>query len=696
MERDTERRARNRWIAVTCVLLACGLLYVLYPGRGAVSVSDRVGVVGVPIGVLTLVVSSFSVLAARRAAGADDASAARRLSRDVALAEPLTRRLLGGDRVPVELTYTFRRYAHARGASLPLSPAGRLDGLVADYRAIRPRRLVITGQPGAGKSVLARMFVAEATRQRLDGDPVPVLIALGDWEREEPFRDWIVRHLVRDYGTSWRQARNLVDAGLVLPVLDGLDEMDASDVPLAESRAQAALEALTGHQDGLEPAPLVLTCRTDLYDALEARGRPVLDAARSEIDPVGADEAGRFLRLRAGAVYRRTVWDPILRELRDHPRGVLARALSTPWRLVLMATAYEQGNDPRELLTLATEEEVVDTLLGHFIPSAVRAVAGARSRHAPEKVHGWLSTLARALQEPSGRTADLVLPELAHSSGAVWARRMYAALVVVCTFVPALLLLSGWDRDAATWFLLAFLLVNGIAGLWHLRHPRPGGTRLRGRADIALPPWGSPLWRVGIRLAWSGQGRGAMCVGAVLPLLSLWRTFAPERLGGLADPVMGLMLLVCPALFFVMISVYSLGSGPVGPSGWPRTGTFFALVALWPAAIMVFLSRSAGLGPTVDLFVLTTCGSSYLALGGSTAMYACWLLVNCRRLPFRLSRFLEWSREAGLIRVTGAAYQFQQREFRDWLVRHPVPPRQTPTGAPIAPLPARTAATRPT
>lgn len=95
--------------------------------------------------------------------------------------------------------------------------------------------------------------------------------------------------------------------------------------------------------------------------------------------------------------------------------------------------------------------------------------------------------------------------------------------------------------------------------------------------------------------------------------------------------------------------------------------------------VEIFRSRTAGLGA---VYLLTVVGSLYLALCGRMAMYACWLLINCRRLPFRLSRFLEWSRAVGLIRVTGAAYQFRHREFQEWLTRHPVPARPTPTAHP--------------
>ncbi|WP_412537757.1 hypothetical protein R8Z50_17995 [Longispora sp. K20-0274] len=47
-------------------------------------------------------------------------------------------------------------------------------------------------------------------------------------------------------------------------------------------------------------------------------------------------------------------------------------------------------------------------------------------------------------------------------------------------------------------------------------------------------------------------------------------------------------------------------------------------------------------------------------------------------LPLRPARFLEWARQAGLLRTTGAAYQFRHRVFQQWLAeREPAPTRIT-------------------
>ncbi|WP_256986748.1 NACHT domain-containing protein [Streptomyces sp. SS07] len=677
---------RREWVPLTvvaCVLLALCLAYVLAFGEGAETLADRVALVMMVLTVMALVVSL------RRGTGATavehGAALAERLGQTVESAELLSRRVIGGDRVPVRVTFAFRRSAHARSATRPLVPNGTLDGLVADYRAVRPRRLVITGEPGAGKSVLARAFVAEFNRRRTEAEPVPVLLPLGDWGRQELFRDWVVRHLVRDYGITSAHAAQLMDSGLVLPVLDGLDELDEPGVPLPDSRAQQVLDALTGYQSGLEPAPVVLTCRTDLYDVLEASGRPMLDAARVEIDPVEAQEAVRFLAMRQDAIHREGDWRPVLDELRAHPQGVLARSLSTPWRLAAMATAYEQVDNPRELLGARTEQEVTDRMFAHFIPASVRAV-DEEPRYSPERVHAWLHQLALQLESRGGGVNTLVLPELARSPGASWARVLYVvtvgllALVTLWTFLP--------DAPQGSLGRGFVLLVVGIT-VTALLLLRPGRLRLLPYAAMCLPSWRSPLWAVAAKAVLTGRSRWGVLVSSVLPTLVLWRILAPEWLGGMGDWTMALAILPTLMLYAGLVAGHGLDATVIGPSGWLRGGALVALVLLCPAGVLLGLSLRAGLGLDTALPPLVLFGLLYCALSGDTVMYLCWLLIHFRRVPFRLSRFLDWCHAAGLIRITGGVYQFRHREFQEWIARHPAPLTR-PTAPARDPATART------
>ncbi|MFY0514691.1 hypothetical protein ACOMD4_30530 [Streptomyces anulatus] len=388
-----------------------------------------------------------------------------------------------------------------------------------------------------------------------------------------------------------------------------------------------------------------------------------------EIDPVEAHEAVRFLAMRRDAVHREGDWRPVLDELRAHPQGVLARSLSTPWRLVAMATAYEQVDDPGELLTARTEREVTDSVFARFIPASVRAV-DEEARYSPERVHAWLHQLALRLESRGGGANTLVLPELARSPGALWARVLYAVAVGLLTLVTLwALLLDGALGGMAWGFSLLFV---GIAVL-ALLHLRPKGYRLILRSAMWLPPWRSPLWAVASRAALTGRNRWGFLVSSVLPALIMWRTLAPEQLGGMGDWTMALATLPMLALYAGLLAGHVLDAAVIGPTGWLRGGTLVALALLCPTGVLLGLSLRAGLGLGTALLPLVLFGLPYCALSGDTVMYLCWLLVHFRRVPFKLSRFLGWCHAAGLIRITGGVYQFRHREFQEWLARHPVP-----------------------
>jgi hypothetical protein len=68
-------------------------------------------------------------------------------------------------------------------------------------------------------------------------------------------------------------------------------------------------------------------------------------------------------------------------------------------------------------------------------------------------------------------------------------------------------------------------------------------------------------------------------------------------------------------------------------------------------------------------------GVAYAAAVGLTVAQAPWrrylalLLCSRGKLPWRLGAFLDWAYGAGLLRVSGIAYQFRHDELRNWLTR---------------------------
>ncbi|MEU7073702.1 NACHT domain-containing protein [Streptomyces narbonensis] len=595
----------------------------------------------------------------------DEAAAVARLARAVkSIGEPQWLSSLGGDLKAIDVTFAFRPHAGVRAAALPASPAGRLERVVEDYRELRPRRMVITGEPGAGKTVLARKFVMKLIEVRGEDEPVPVLIALADWDAGEPFHDWLVRHLQHDYGLPLASARRIVAARMVLPVLDGLDEMDATGAEPEDSRAAQALDALGGYQDGTDPAPLVLTCRSREYDALEAAGSHILDAARLELAPVTPDQARDFLALRGAR--RPARWQPLLDHIHDRPSGVLARSLSTPWRLTLAAVAYQREGDPAHLLAAVSEREVADRLLARFIGASVANSPKGVSRYTSGQVHRTLRVLALSLG--SGRSAGSDLTPL--DLGRLVPRRAVGAVIVGTMAGAALLhvsVLLRWNEVAGPTRLVtcAGLLLTVVMGL------TAGSLTTSCFRLPGVPKLGSSLWNIGLRRwlrkmpkSWSG---------AYLLVLLVFMTAA--FLGGFPN-ALGLVLALCGGATLIVLAlpiaaVAEIDRMATGPAGGLRA--FVWLGAYFGGGVLMALTAYA---KSQDPLMLTSLGlvlSVGVLMEAALLAYVLYLLLNRRTLPLRLARFLDWSVSAGLMRTSGAVYQFRHREFQEWLVRHPEP-----------------------
>ena len=143
----------------------------------------------------------------------------------------------------------------------------RIDQLTERFLTLRRRRLVILGGPGSGKTTLAVQLLLRLLQVREPADPIPVLLTANSWDTtaHPRLRDWLAFRLGKDYpalrAIDGAMPGELADSGMVLPVIDGLDE-------LAPDYRPALFSTLNDSLAGTDP--LVLTCRTDEYvDAVE-------------------------------------------------------------------------------------------------------------------------------------------------------------------------------------------------------------------------------------------------------------------------------------------------------------------------------------------------------------------------------------------------------------------------------------------
>ncbi|MFI5687631.1 NACHT domain-containing protein [Streptomyces sp. NPDC051636] len=598
------------------------------------------------------------------------------------------------------------------GRPLRLRLRGGSGDIVTAFTRLPRRRLVLLGDPGAGKTVLAILLTLGLLDQRCThGGPVPVLLSLSSWNpRTEHLHAWVTRRLIEDYPALANEdvfgpaaAARLVTGGHILPVLDGLDEMPVG----------LHTEAIDGI-DRVPPAsPVVVTCRSAEYEAAVAAGGMVLStAAVVELEPVGAQEVITFLS--AGRVAGDDRWAPLLARLRERPGGPLAQALSSPLMTALLRTVYtDPAADPAELLDsdrfpdrCAIEghllEAFIPAVYSHRLPSpGADGLDAAPLRYPAESARRWLTFLAGHLQQH--RTHDLAWWHLHRTFPLVGRRAVGLLLGLVSGLVAGLGVGVGVGLEVG----LAAGVAGGFgAGLVAVppSHPLNASFRLR-RGLTSLGRRFVPGLAVGLTM-----GAGALLAfGAVVRMgatlgggletavkvvcvtgLSAGFTFGAMMwlntpADALSSPGSRSVLRSDGLVTAIRIVVETLGSGLLAGLATGRYGFSIAVGFTWALA--------AGLGGGLALGLAGRwAGRFQTGLVGSAwswfLLTRVWLALR-GRLPWRLMRFLDDAHRRGILRQAGAVYQFRHARLQDHLAAqessapqsNPIPHLRTPAGS---------------
>jgi hypothetical protein len=257
-------------------------------------------------------------------------------------------------------------------------------GTLADFYAKLPHhRLVVLGPPGSGKSVVVIELTLALLRSRRPGGPVPVPLQLASWDPAIDLNDWLVQALIENYSLTsdgrrspLKVARELVDGGLVLAILDSFDEIDENRLGAAVGRLNLSLT---------DKQPLVLTCRTDYYRVAVQAGTVVATSFAVELNPLDDGAVQRYLTAASPGGDATVAWSEVFAEIRAHPDGPLAATLRTPLMISLVREIYCEGpHDPRDLLGAGydTQDAIEGHLLGQLVPAAYQ-------RKDREDLVGW-------------------------------------------------------------------------------------------------------------------------------------------------------------------------------------------------------------------------------------------------------------------------------------------------------------------
>lgn len=376
-------------------------------------------------------------------------------------------------------------------ASSPDDLAGDGTDLVSVLAKVPTGRLLVLGEPGAGKTMLMVRLVLDLLKNRNGGDPVPVLVPLATWNPgKQELHEWLASQLTVDHPGLIARAPSdakstriqaLLNAGLILPILDGLDEIPRS----------VRGKAVTRIGDALKPGErLVLTCRTaeygEILELAPSRSAVVRTAAAVALLPLDEAMVSRYLLDDAGGRDAAARWAPVLATLgSDEP---VAQVLRTPLMVGLARTIYNPrpgeliGDlpEPIELCgaSMTDSKSVERHLFDAFVPAAFRE-PGPDRHWTADRVEAWLAFIAVRL-ESDAASPDLAWWKLFATSVPSILFRMFFGLVGALTLgilvgflVPESGLEAGlafgivaayWNPAEKAWSSRLQFLLRSIAG----------------------------------------------------------------------------------------------------------------------------------------------------------------------------------------------------------------------------------------
>jgi hypothetical protein len=210
--------------------------------------------------------------------------------------------------------------------------------------------LLILGEPGSGKTTtllsLAQARIALAKKDATA--PIPVVFALSTWAKEcKPLDEWLVTEFKDHYDVPPAQAKQWIQDGSLLLMLDGFDEVAAP----YRTACVIEIDNFLKHRS----QALVITCRIQEYEELDKSinldgAVRLLPLDRSQVDRY-LGQGGKDLDALRQAVHQDTV---------------LAVLAATPLWLNLMIVVY-RGVPYAQLSQGLTEEIQKEQLFNRYI-----------------------------------------------------------------------------------------------------------------------------------------------------------------------------------------------------------------------------------------------------------------------------------------------------------------------------------------
>ncbi|GHP00811.1 hypothetical protein KSF_108580 [Reticulibacter mediterranei] len=237
--------------------------------------------------------------------------------------------------------------------------------------------LLILGAPGSGKTTLL-LDLARTLLTRAGQDlehPIPVLLNLSSWSRKQALASWLVEQMSLVYSIPTHIGQTLLYHGLWLPLLDGLDEVDAS-------ARTACIQAIVAFRKE-HFLSLVVSSRSQEYVIQEERLSLPSAVVLQPLQPEQVLDVFEQLGDSMKTVRAALATNALLRNL-----------LTTPLIVSVILQTYQDA--PLSDLLQRDQKAIQQHIFERYIQRALRPLS---HRYAEEQVRTWLIWLAQHMQQ---------------------------------------------------------------------------------------------------------------------------------------------------------------------------------------------------------------------------------------------------------------------------------------------------------
>ena len=267
-------------------------------------------------------------------------------------------------------------------AKLPPEPLDQGTTIIQVYDETNGTFLLL-GEPGAGKTTLLLSLTRDLLSRAKANEthPIPVVFNLSSWaQQRQSIEAWMIEELGSKYQVPHKLAEEWIAASLILPLLDGLDEV-------AQIHRKECVETINAYRREHGFLPMVVCCRTSEYLAL---GTHIALNKAIAIEPLTLQQIEQYIGKegkRLNSVKTALSSDQSLREM-----------VSTPLMLTVIISQAFQNTPLDTLLSIDDPAERRRLIFKKYVEVVLNR-RGQESRYSPEQMQHWLAWLAGQLEK---------------------------------------------------------------------------------------------------------------------------------------------------------------------------------------------------------------------------------------------------------------------------------------------------------